>query len=51
VTLDAVHDVMDGPGLVNQLFVQWQGNGERAVIWPKALATGAMINAPWMPQN
>ncbi|HXW27811.1 MAG TPA: ABC transporter substrate-binding protein [Xanthobacteraceae bacterium] len=51
VKFDAVHDVMDGPGLVNQLFVQWQHDGERAVIWPKNLATGAMINPPWMGQN
>jgi branched-chain amino acid transport system substrate-binding protein len=51
VKFDAAHDVMDGPGLVNQLFVQWQHNGERVVIWPKNLATGAMINPPWMAQN
>jgi branched-chain amino acid transport system substrate-binding protein len=51
VKFDALHDVMDGPGLVNQLFVQWQRDGERAVIWPKNLATGTMINPPWMAQN
>jgi hypothetical protein len=51
VKFDAAHDLMDGPGLVNQVFVQWQRNGERAVIWPKDLATGTMINPPWMAQN
>ena len=51
VQFDATHDVKDGPGFVNELFVQWQENGERAVVWPKALATGKMINPPWLAQN
>ena len=51
VQFDALHEVKDGPGFVNQLFVQWQQNGERVVIWPKSLATGAMINPPWIAQN
>jgi branched-chain amino acid transport system substrate-binding protein len=51
VQFDALHEVKDGPGLVNELFVQWQNNGERAVIWPKDLAQGKMINPPWLAQN
>jgi branched-chain amino acid transport system substrate-binding protein len=51
VQFDPTHDVKDGPGFVNELFVQWQANGERVVVWPKALATGKMINPPWLAQN
>jgi len=51
VQFDATHDVKDGPGFVNELFVQWQANGERVVVWPKELATGKMINPPWLAQN
>jgi branched-chain amino acid transport system substrate-binding protein len=51
VQFDATHDVKDGPGFVNLLFVQWQANGERVVVWPKELVTGKMINPPWLAQN
>ena len=51
VQFDATHDVKDGPGFVNELFVQWQNNGERVVVWPKDLATGKMINPPWLASN
>jgi branched-chain amino acid transport system substrate-binding protein len=51
VQFDASHEVKDGPGFVNQLFVQWQANGERVVIWPKEVAQGKMINPPWLAQN
>ncbi len=51
VQFDELHEVKDGPGFVNQLFVQWQQGGERVVIWPKELATGKMINPPWLAQN
>ena len=51
VQFDASHEVKDGPGFVNELFVQWQANGERAVIWPKDVAQGKMINPPWLAQN
>ena len=51
VQFDALHEVKDGPGFVNELFVQWQSNGERTVIWPKELAQGKMINPPWLAQN
>ncbi len=51
IVFDARHDVEDGPGKVNQLFVQWQQDGKRVVVWPKELAGGPMINPPWLQQN
>jgi branched-chain amino acid transport system substrate-binding protein len=48
LVFDETHDVKTGPGLQNLLFVQWQKNGERVVVWPKEAATGAMIAPPWM---
>jgi branched-chain amino acid transport system substrate-binding protein len=51
VQFDDRHDVKDGPGFVNLLFVQWQPDGSRAVVWPKELITGKMINPPWLAQN
>jgi branched-chain amino acid transport system substrate-binding protein len=51
VQFDALHEVKDGPGFVNELFVQWQQDGNRVVIWPKAVANGKMINPPWIAQN
>jgi branched-chain amino acid transport system substrate-binding protein len=51
VQFDATHDVKDGPGFVNELFVQWQPDGQRVVVWPKDLVTGKMINPPWLAQN
>jgi len=51
VQFDNTHDVRDGPGLVNQLYVQWHPNGERIVVWPKELTTGKMINPPWLASN
>ncbi|HEX2656492.1 MAG TPA: ABC transporter substrate-binding protein [Xanthobacteraceae bacterium] len=51
VQFDELHEVKDGPGFVNQLFVQWQDKGERKVVWPKEIANGKMINPPWMPQK
>jgi branched-chain amino acid transport system substrate-binding protein len=45
---DETHDVKTGPGLINELFVQWQDGGKRAIVWPQALATGTMIAPPWM---
>jgi branched-chain amino acid transport system substrate-binding protein len=51
VQFDATHDVKDGPGFVNLLFVQWQADGQRVVVWPKELVTGKMINPPWTVQN
>jgi branched-chain amino acid transport system substrate-binding protein len=51
VQFDETHDVKDGAGFVNYLFVQWQDKGERIVVWPKELATGNMINPPWLARN
>jgi branched-chain amino acid transport system substrate-binding protein len=51
VQFDGTHDVKDGPGFVNELFVQWQNNGERIVVWPKQLVTGKMIDPPWLARN
>ena len=48
---DETHDVKDGPGFVNLLFVQWQDDGERVVVWPKELVTGKMINPPWLARR
>jgi len=51
VQFDPQHEVKDGPGFVNELFVQWQQDGNRVVIWPKSVANGKMINPPWIAQN
>jgi branched-chain amino acid transport system substrate-binding protein len=51
VLFDELHEVKDGPGFVNELFVQWQQNGNRVVIWPREIANGKMINPPWIAQN
>src|SRR5262245_44648395 len=51
VQLDETHDVKDGAGFVNYLFVQWQDKGDRVVVWPKELATGKMIDPPWLARN
>jgi branched-chain amino acid transport system substrate-binding protein len=51
VQFDETHDVKDGPGFVNALFVQWQPDGERVVVWPKEVANGKMILPPWIAQN
>ena len=51
VQFDELHEVKDGPGFVNELFVQWQNDGKRVVVWPKEVATGKMISPPWLVQN
>jgi len=43
-----MHDVKAGGKFMNMLFVQWQANGDRVVIWPKALRSGNMISPPWL---
>jgi branched-chain amino acid transport system substrate-binding protein len=48
---DDSHDVMPGPGLINLLYVQWQADGKRVILWPKELATGKMILPPWINQR
>ncbi len=51
VQFDELHEVKDGPGFVNELFVQWQEGGKRVVVWPKSVANGKMINPPWLAQK
>jgi branched-chain amino acid transport system substrate-binding protein len=48
---DEHHDVLPGPGLLNLVFVQWQTDGKRVVVWPKELATGKMMLPPWVNQR
>ncbi len=48
IQFDDTHDVKDGPGLVNPLFVQWQEKGERTILWPKEVATGKFQYPPWI---
>ena len=48
---DDHHDVLPGPGLVNLVFVQWQEEGKRVIVWPKELANGKMILPPWINQR
>jgi branched-chain amino acid transport system substrate-binding protein len=48
---DDQHDVKPGPGLINFLYVQWQDNGKRVILWPKELANGKMILPPWINQR
>lgn len=48
---DDTHDVQPGPGLINFLYVQWQENGKRVIVWPKDLANGKMILPPWINQR
>ncbi len=40
---NALHEVKDGPGFANELFVQWQQDGTRVVIRPKEVANGHLI--------
>ena len=48
IQFDEVHDVKTGPGLQNLIFVQWQGNADRVVVWPKDSQTRKMISPPWL---
>jgi branched-chain amino acid transport system substrate-binding protein len=45
-----LHDVLDGPGYQNILFVQWQKGCKRVVVWPKQLATGKVVLQPWLSE-
>jgi branched-chain amino acid transport system substrate-binding protein len=52
IVFDELHEVKDGPGFINELFVQWQEDGKRAVVWPKEMAKDAkMANPPWIRTN
>jgi branched-chain amino acid transport system substrate-binding protein len=48
MAFDDVHDVKAGPGFQNMIFAQWQKDGARVIVWPKATETGKMIPPPWM---
>jgi branched-chain amino acid transport system substrate-binding protein len=48
IAFDELHEVKDGPGFINVLFIQWQEGGKRAVVWPKDMATGKMTSPPWL---
>ena len=48
LVFDENHDVKYGPGFVMPMMVQWQQNGERAVVWPKDKATGKFILPLWI---
>jgi branched-chain amino acid transport system substrate-binding protein len=45
---DETHDVKAGGKFNNLVFAQWQDQGNRVVVWPKALRTGEFILPPWM---
>ena len=51
ITFDPNHDVRPGPGLVNEVYAQWQEGGRRVVLWPKELATGKYVPPPWMSEQ
>ncbi len=51
ITFDPVHDVKTGPGLVNEVYVQWQDGGKRVIVWPKEMATGPFVPPPWVSQH
>jgi branched-chain amino acid transport system substrate-binding protein len=48
IKFSKVHDDLDGPGYQNLLFVQWQKDCTREVVWPKSVATGKVILPPWV---
>jgi branched-chain amino acid transport system substrate-binding protein len=48
VEFDDTHDVKAGGKYENLLFVQWQDQGNRVVVWPRELRSGKFIMPPWM---
>ena len=48
IKFSKVHDDIDGPGYQNLLFVQWQKDCTRQVVWPKSVATGKVVLPPWV---
>jgi branched-chain amino acid transport system substrate-binding protein len=48
VEFDDTHDVKAGGKYGNLLFVQWQDQGNRVVVWPRELRSGKFIMPPWM---
>jgi branched-chain amino acid transport system substrate-binding protein len=48
IAFDDAHDVRAGPDYVSVRFAQWQDEGARVIVWPKALQTGSLIVPPWL---
>lgn len=48
VVFDETHDLRYGKGYAVETMVQWQDGCKRALIWPKALATGKYVPLAWM---
>ncbi len=48
VVFDEAHDLRYGPGYAVETMVQWQDGCKRALIWPRALATGKYVPLAWM---
>jgi branched-chain amino acid transport system substrate-binding protein len=48
VEFDDSHDVKAGGKYENLLFVQWQDQGNRVILWPRELRNGKFIMPPWM---
>ena len=48
ILFDPNHDVRPGPGLVNEVYAQWQEGGARIVVWPKEMVTGKYVLPPWL---
>lgn len=48
IAFDDAHDVRAGPDYVSVRFTQWQDDGARVIVWPRALQTGNLIVPPWM---
>lgn len=44
------HGYNTGQGFVPFTYIQWQ-DGEMVPVWPKDVATGSMINPPWMNEQ
>lgn len=51
IVFDENHDVKYGPGFVTPVMVQWQQDGERAVVWPKDKVNGKFILPPWVKKQ
>ena len=51
IVFDENHDVKYGPGFVTPMMVQWQKDGERAVVWPKDKVNGKFILPPWVKKQ
>ncbi|MFT4100619.1 MAG: ABC transporter substrate-binding protein [Burkholderiaceae bacterium] len=48
IEFDETHDIKYGGKHPSLLFVQWQDQGKRVIVWPKALRTAPAILPPWL---